>query len=1024
MTPDRWEQINKFYYATLDVEEKERPSFLDEACRQDPDLRSEVESLLNMHEQVDGFLGKPAVEEVAKGMKDDPPSLVGRRLGPYQVLSALGAGGMGEVYKARDTRLNRTVAVKVLPRHLSERADLRQRFEREARAIASLDHPHICPLYDIGHEGTTDFLVMQYLEGETLSQRLKRGPLATEEVLRYAIEIASALDQAHRKGVVHRDLKPGNIMLTETGAKLLDFGLAKQSGRRPPAGDGSRIGAGLPLSRTKSESLTEEGMLLGTLEYMAPEQLEGKQADARTDIFALGVVIYEMATGRKAFEGDSKASLIAKILTFQPPPIKTIEPVSPPELDALVQKCLAKKPEERWQSTAEVMTELEEIAEKVLPKLKVRRRRAQESSEIREVRSDSEQGLPVAIPEPRTLLSRPVRPRVWKFSLVIILLALTLGVVLIRRTYRREMETPEGPKELSLKPLTSYSSENPLESAAISPDGKYLAYCAKGKLFVQIIRSGERRWLPLPEGFYPVRVAWFPDGTKLLVSRVEETWVQVKGQRTRVPDRSLWTLSILGGTPQKIVAHAEFPGGMTADGSSVSPDGSLVAFHRYVPEQDNVELKVVGANGENPRQIRSAANLQPNQGYLGPVWSSNGQRLFYIRDFDNTRWIESCNLHGEQVTTVYPLGTGKKYSHFYDALHSLCWAADGRIFFLMPEPGQPFNVWEIKVDASTGRPLGEARRLTQWSGFQTVRADSLSITADGKQLALLRGNLQGDVYLAERGKPIRNPQRLTQDEKDEQIWDWTADSRAILFVSYRNGNGDIFKQDISQTDAEPIVVTPEEDWHPTLSPDGAFILYLVSDKRDTPATRLMRVPSGGGPSELVLRGEKIGNFSCAREAKLCVVAEEVEGRHILTTFDPLKGRGEKLPISDYRDFGRGILSPQGRLVEKMTSGPDGLYLRVRSLLRGAVEEVTFKNLTGIYQFSGWSFDGRGIYIQEWTSSNFVMFYAGLDGQSQVFWKRGASPGFWIDYPFPSPDGRYLAFTAVTFESNAWLLENF
>ena len=194
---------------------------------------------------------------------------------------------MGEVYRARDTRLNRTVAIKVLPRHLLERSDLRQRFEREARAIASLDHPHICALYDIGHEGATDFLVMQYLDGETLSQRLRRGPLPTEEVLRYSIEIAGALEQAHRKGVVHRDLKPGNIMLTETGAKLLDFGLAKQTGSSGRLTSVGTLQERVGLS-DESESLTEEGMILGTLEYMAPEQLEGKEADARTDIFALG----------------------------------------------------------------------------------------------------------------------------------------------------------------------------------------------------------------------------------------------------------------------------------------------------------------------------------------------------------------------------------------------------------------------------------------------------------------------------------------------------------------------------------------------------------------------------------------------------------------------------------------------------------------------------------------------------------------------------------------------------------------
>ena len=345
MTPDRWEQISRVYYATLKVAETERAAFIEKACDKDAELRHEVESLLATHPETGDFSSKPAVEGVTQAVMEEPRSLVGRQLGSYQILGMLGAGGMGVVYKAKDTRLNRTVAIKILPRVLSERADLRQRFEREARAIASLNHPHICTLHDIGQEGGIDFLVMEYLEGETLSKRLKRGPLRTEEVLRYAIEIAGALDQAHRKGVVHRDLKPGNIMLTKTGAKLLDFGLAKQSGRavspKPP--DSVVATDDLHTARSASapylpdsKSLTEEGMILGTLEYMAPEQVEGKEMDARTDIFAFGVVLYEMSTGRKAFEGESRASLTVAILTSEPPPITKIQPLTPPALERVI----------------------------------------------------------------------------------------------------------------------------------------------------------------------------------------------------------------------------------------------------------------------------------------------------------------------------------------------------------------------------------------------------------------------------------------------------------------------------------------------------------------------------------------------------------------------------------------------------------------------------------------------------------------------------------------------------------------
>src|SRR6202521_2063864 len=281
----------------------------------------------------------------------------GTRLGPHEILSAIGAGGMGEVYRARDTRLDRIVAIKVLPTHLADRPELRERFEREARTIASLNHPHICTLHDIGRQGAIDYLVMEYLEGETLAQRLNKGFLPLEQVLQYAIEIADALDKAHRKGVTHRDLKPGNIMLTKSGTKLLDFGLAKLKQESAPAN--------VPLSElpTAKDPLTAQGSIVGTLQYMAPEQLEGKEVDARTDIFAFGVVMYEMATGKRAFEGKSQASLMVAILERDPLPMASLQPMTPHALDRVVKKCLAKEPEKRWQAASDICDELKWIAE-------------------------------------------------------------------------------------------------------------------------------------------------------------------------------------------------------------------------------------------------------------------------------------------------------------------------------------------------------------------------------------------------------------------------------------------------------------------------------------------------------------------------------------------------------------------------------------------------------------------------------------------------------------------------------------
>ena len=282
------------------------------------------------------------------------PLTAGTRLGPYEILSPLGAGGMGEVYRARDTRLHRSVAIKVIATAAAGAADFRQRFEREARAISALTHPHICALYDVGRHDGLDFLVLEYLEGETLAHRLQQGPLPPDLLVQCSIEIASALDQAHRRGIVHRDLKPANIMLTKAGVKLMDFGLAKLR----PGGSGS---PGEML--TAPGPLTGEGTILGTLQYMSPEQLEGRDADARADIFAFGSVVYEMATGRRAFEGRSQASLIAAILRSEPPAMTSLQPLTPKGLDRVVQKCLAKDPDERWQHAHDLLTALTWVVE-------------------------------------------------------------------------------------------------------------------------------------------------------------------------------------------------------------------------------------------------------------------------------------------------------------------------------------------------------------------------------------------------------------------------------------------------------------------------------------------------------------------------------------------------------------------------------------------------------------------------------------------------------------------------------------
>jgi predicted Ser/Thr protein kinase len=395
----------------------------------------------------------------------------GTRLGPYEIVAPLGAGGMGEVYRATDTRLGRDVAIKVLSSNLSSSPELRQRFEREARTISQLSHPHICALYDVGREGETDFLVMEYLEGETLANRLARGSLPLDQALRYGMEIADALDKAHRQGIVHRDLKPGNVMLTKSGVKLLDFGLAKVIAQGPST-------AGLTALPTHA-ALTQEGAILGTFQYMAPEQLEGKESDACTDVFAFGCLLYEMVTGRKAFAATSQASLIGAILHKDPESISKLEPLTPPALDRLIRRCLAKDPEHRWQSARDVALELADVT------------RPEESA--------------APARRPRTALLG------WAVAAALVL---ALGWILAGP--RRNRSAPATAKlRFTVPPPPGSSLQGML---ALSPAGETLAFVATGadgrdRLWVRPLDSLESRALEGTEDAeFPF---WSPDGRSI-----------------------------------------------------------------------------------------------------------------------------------------------------------------------------------------------------------------------------------------------------------------------------------------------------------------------------------------------------------------------------------------------------------------------------------------------------------------------------------------------------------------------------
>jgi serine/threonine protein kinase len=500
----------------------------------------------------------------------------GTRLGPYAIEAAIGAGGMGEVYRARDTRLDRVVAIKVLPAHLSSDPGIRQRFDREARAISGLQHPHICALFDVGHEAGVDFLVMEYLEGETLADRLRKGPVATDELLRIATQIAEALDRAHRTGIVHRDLKPGNVMLTKNGVKLLDFGLARVAA---PTNSSSNASTFLDATRTSGEPLTQKGTVLGTWQYMAPEQLEGGEADARSDIFALGAVLYEMATGRRAFEAKSQASLIAAIMTAQPPPISSIAPMTPPALDRVVRTCLEKDPDDRLQTAHDVALQLRWI---------------------------QEGGTQLGVPRPVAARRRSRERLGWIVAGAAGVAAIALAVLQLgtrkpdpAATLRFSIPAPPG--------LLSVGSPR------ISPDGKYIAFNGSDstgvtKLWLRPLNSLSAYSLPGTERC--TRPFWSPD------SRFLGFFAAGKLKKVAV-----------GGGP--VVTLGEFASG--SDGSW-SKEG-LILFDASL--QDT--LHAIPAAGGDAVAVTTLDRAHGESGHAWPFFLPDGKRYLYIAYCDSER---------------------------------------------------------------------------------------------------------------------------------------------------------------------------------------------------------------------------------------------------------------------------------------------------------------------------------------------------------------------------------------------------
>jgi Tol biopolymer transport system component/predicted Ser/Thr protein kinase len=716
----------------------------------------------------------------------------GTRLGPYEVLSPLGAGGMGEVYKAKDTRLERTVAVKVLPQHLSSSEEVRQRFEREAKTISQLSHPHICALYDVGNQDGTEYLVMEFLEGETLADRLLKGPLPTQQTLRFGIEIADALEKAHRQGIVHRDLKPGNVLLTKSGVKLLDFGLAKAVA---PATQPSGMTA---LPTMASSPLTQEGTILGTFQYMAPEQLEGKEADARSDIFAFGAVLYEMATGKKAFSGASQASLISAIMKEEPAAIASLQPMTPPALDRVVKTCLAKDAEDRFQTAHDAKLQLQWIAEV---------------------------GSAAGVPAP-VIARRKSRERLAWIGFAIAALA----TALFAAGYVRRAPRPER----GIRATLPFPEKLFLGELALSPDGTRLAFTASklgmeptlwvrdlGGSSAQPVTGAENAYFPF----------WSPD------SRSVAFFAEGKLKRVDASGGAILTVCDaergVGGTWNRdgtiVFAPAPTSGisRVAAGGGKPIPVTKLDASrhetaHRYpqfLPDGRHFlymagnlggaaddpanAIRVASLDGRDDKAlVRAKSNAGYASGYL--LYAREGTLL--AQRFDTSK----LEVRGDPVPAVPKIGLSTWHSHW------LFSASENGTLVAAPVFAPPSRlVWLDRNGKETGS-IGEPAPF----GSHRLSPDGRKVAADVYDP--LHDTSDILIYDAATGTGTK----FVFGQAHESTPVWSPDGTRILFASDRkakSGRGDMWMKPLDGGKEEILAESEDartpEDW----SSDGRFI---------------------------------------------------------------------------------------------------------------------------------------------------------------------------------------------------------
>jgi serine/threonine protein kinase len=979
MEPERWKRIEEIYHAASQLPHHKRGSFLAQACDGDDSLSSEVQALLSQDEKAGSFIESPAADIVARAIASDRakasesvPS--GTVISHYTIVEKIGGGGMGVVYKAEDTQLHRFVALKFLPQDVRDPHAL-ARFRREAQAASALDHPHICTVYEIGEDHGQPFIAMQFLDGNTLKHLVSGKALDFEQCLELGIQIADALEVAHSQGIIHRDIKPANIFVTKRGqAKVLDFGLAKITDVQKRQGTSSLATA------THEQLLTTPGTALGTVAYMSPEQVRGKELDARTDLFSFGAVLYEMTTGILPFRGDTSAVVFDAILNRAPSPPVRLNPDLPAEMERIIGKALEKDRQLRYQHASEIRADLQRLKRE----------------------TDSGRTHTSAPPAVR---SRRISPALTASVLIVCLVALGLA------WFKWHPSSSAPPAALKQRQITANPAEDWIPASAISPDGKYLAYLTLSGLLVRSVDSGETRSILLPPDFPPPQIweiRWFPDGGKLLLTR-----------RASVSELSLWAVTVLGqSTPQKLRDAAAEP--------AISSDGKAVVYLSG-PLKGPHNLSISSVAGESQRNLAPASE---DQTLHSPVWSPDNKWIAYFVEKQNGTSIEIRSADGGPAKTlISDSGSAGLAPDCTGELGCLCWLPDGRLIFPASQKSPQQNgkgLWQIPVDAASGQSSPQPTLFAQLDDFIP---SSMTTTTDGRFLVLDKLRVNADVYIGEldRSGAIKSPRRLTLDTHNSIPEQFTPDSQSVLFVSNRNDKHELFRQGISSTIPERIASSSTGNlaFGNGFSPDGKWLLYWEFPPQSgaaPPTGHLMRQPVGGGPPDKVLDTSSDADFFCpTTPGRPCVLGVSEGSELVFSSLDPMRGKGDqlgKIPIDSKWFYGWAV-SPDGSQLAVVDHGHVN-QIAVLNLSNKTWRNVSVEKGWGLYQSVAWAADGKSFFVTNLLPDSFNMIRVSLSGKVQPL--LGNPQKQWMTRPRSSPDGKYLAYQAQTSDSNVWLIE--